>query len=411
MIPTLSSLIATITPANALSNILQIANGLGLSTTSWGPFGVVMTMLETMAQVVSQQSVDVSLIAQGGYVTTAAAMTDSNGNPITTWLDLVASEMFNVTRQQAVAASGLVAISNTSTTPRGPFAVGTVHIQHPTTGATYSNSVAGEQMYGSAIAGTPFYSTMHFAADAAYTGSAGNMVAGVRPVLTTPYPGCSCVALGTYGSSSALVGTDAATNDAVLAACQAKLGAIAPNGAPGALVSVATTPAIVAAYGTVSAIITRARKSLNTSNGAVYLYIANANGPALSSDAAIVQLAEQALAVPTGMSLTVQPALTQLILVQAYIYCDGTPNNFATLAANAVEAYFASLPIGGTNLAVTGVVPISGILAAIQNALTSSVTGINLGSPLVNVTMSSPYVVPVLHPASFFVVTQVPVPT
>ena len=53
MIPSLASLIKTDTAAESLSLMLEIAADLGLSTTSWGPFGMLITAMETMATIVS----------------------------------------------------------------------------------------------------------------------------------------------------------------------------------------------------------------------------------------------------------------------------------------------------------------------------------------------------------------------
>ena len=102
MIPSLASLIKTTTAAESLSLMLEIAADLGLSTTSWGPFGMLITAMETMATIVSLESQSVSNIAQGGYASTAAAMTDGQGNEITTWMDLEGSEQYGVVRNPAV---------------------------------------------------------------------------------------------------------------------------------------------------------------------------------------------------------------------------------------------------------------------------------------------------------------------
>jgi hypothetical protein len=403
MIPTLSSLISPVTPANALASILQIAQGLGLSTTSWGPFGMVISILETMAEVVAEGSEDVAYTAQGGYASTAAAMVDSDGNAVTTWMDLVASEVYGAQRLPAVQAAGLVAFANTSSA-RGPFAVGALHLKHPVTGATYSNTVAGEQIYGTGAPGIPYYSTMHFAADAGYPGKSGNAVGGTVLQMVTPFPGVSVCALGAEGSSDDLVGTDAEKNFALLDRCKQKIEAIAPNGADGAMMYVATTPRIVALFGTVSAPINRARRFLDSASGVCSLYLANADGPATLSDAAIVQEAEQALVVRTGDNLQCLPAVDESIVVTAIIYVTAPVSGLDALAANAVAAYFASLPIGGTSMAIDGVVPVSGIMAAIQSVVTPAVTGVNLLAPLVNVVMSGPSAVPTLDPSSVFVV-------
>jgi uncharacterized phage protein gp47/JayE len=408
MIPSLASLIKTNTAAESLSLMLEIAADLGLSTTSWGPFGMLIAAMETMATIVSLESQSVSAIAQGGYASTAAAMTDGQGNEIATWMDLVGSEQYGVVRSPAVQAEGVVALANVGAM-QGPCAAGSVHFRHPSTGATYSNTLDGEFIAaGTALA--PVYVLMPVEADVAYPGSNGNAVQGVTLSMTTPFPGVSVCALGTLGSSDNLVGTDAELNFAFLARCKKKLQAISPDGADGALKYVAETPSIVALFGTVSAPITRARRWLDYATGIVWLWIANADGPALAGDVAVVQEAEQALAVPTGMDLVVAPATDSAIQVVAWIYTTGPVAGLDVLAANAVASYFASLPIGGTNLALDGVVPLSGILSAIQAVIPPAVTGVNLVTPGSNVVLGASSAVPTLATSSAFFVVRVAPP-
>ena len=408
MLPTLAALVQAVTPATALSSILGIANGLGLSTTSWGPFGMVITILETMSEVVAQGSVDVAYIAQGRYLSTACAMTDSNGDPVTEWARLAASEDYGVTFVDAVQAEGMVALCNVLALSRGPYADGALHLKHPTTGATYTSS--GVVTIAAASSPTSAtYTLVDFVADAAYSGTSGTAVPGTVLGMTTPIPGVSCAALGS-NRSSALVGTDAESNAHLFARCMAKLGSIAPNGAAGALKYVATTPSFAALYGTLSAPITRAETALNTDNGTVTVTIANASGGPISGDVAIIQQACQAWAAPTGMTVVVQAAGNQTILVDANIYVTGPAGTLSTDASAAVTEYFANIPIGGTNLYFNGVVPTSGILSAIQSVGTAGqITGINLPSPSANVFMGSTSV-PVLSVYSAFVVITVPTP-
>ena len=408
MLPTLAELVKTVTPANALSNILSIAHGLGLSTTSWGPFGMVITILETMSEVVAQGSVDVANIAQGRFISTACAMVDTNGNPVTSWARLAASEDYGVTFVDAVPAEGMVALGNTLAISRGPYAAGALHLKHPTTGATYT-STAAVTIAAAVSPPSATYTLSEFVADAAYTGTLGTAVPGIVLAMTTPIPGVSCAALGSNGSSDGLVGTDAESNPHLLARCIAKIGSIAPNGAAGALTYVATTPEFAALYGTLSAPVTRAETSLDTTTGTVTVTIANASGGPVAGDVAIIQQACQNWATPTGMTCIVQAAGDQAIVVAALIYVTGVAGTLATAAAAAVTEYFANIPIGGTNLAINGVVPISGILAAIQSCGTGQITGINLASPLINVVMGSTDV-PTLDPSSTFTVIVVATP-
>lgn len=406
MLPTLAQLVQVVTASNAYNSILTIAQQLGLSTTSWAPLGMARTILSTMSQIVASASGSVNLVAQGGYATTAAAMVDSNGQPITTWMDVVSSEQYNVLRNPAVAAEGVVAFANAQSVPYGPFAVGTLHLKNATTGDTFSNTLNTEQIFGNAGSTIPFNSLVHFEADVAGLGTSVN---GTVLVLTTPLAGVSVLPLGSAGSSTGLIGTPAESNAALLTRDLNKLGSLAPNGAGGALEYVATTQSIIAMYGTVSAPVTRAAEQLNGFTGITTLWIANADGPALSGDVAIVQAAEQALAVPTGMTLVVAAASEHTIVVTVTIYVLGSAGSVAADAAALVSLYFSLLPIGGTNGSTLGEVPRTGITASIQAANQLGITEIDYASPLTNIALAVNEV-PVLDPASSFTVVVVPFP-
>jgi hypothetical protein len=404
MLPTLAQLVATVTASNAYASILNIANQLGLSTTAWQPLGMARTIFATMSQVVASASGYVNLIAQGGYATTAAAMTDANGNPITTWMDLVSSEQYGNIRNPAVAASGVVGFANAQSVPYGPFPIGTLHLKNAATGDTFSNTLATEQIYGNAGSTVAFDSYIHVAADVLGTGTT---VDGTVLVMTTPFAGVTVLPLGQGASSPGMIGTPAETNQSLLARDINKLGSISPNGAGSALEYVATTASIIALYGTVSAPITRAQEQTSTSTGVVTLYIANANGPALSGDAIIVQAAEQALAVPTDMTLLVVPASSVYIVVTATIYIMGSSGGIAAAAQANVEEYLSLVPIGGLNGSSAGEVPQTGILSAIQITSEFLITEIDLVSPSGNTNVGVGGV-PILDPSSTFTVVVVP---
>jgi Baseplate J-like protein len=411
VLPSLSQLVATVTASNSYQVMLTIANQLGLTTSAWAPLGMARTILATMSQVVSASSSYVNLVAQGGYATTAAAMVDSNGNPITTWMDLVSSEVYGNTRIAASPASGVIVFANAQSIPYGPFPIGSLHLKNPLTLATYSNTLSTEQIYGNAGSTIPFNSTVHFAADAAYSGSNGSAIDGTQLVLTTPLAGVTTLPLGTSPGSSSMVGTNAETNQALLTRDQDKLGSISPNGAGSALEYIATTPSIVAAFGAVSATVTRAQEILVQSTGVVTLYIANSAGPSTSPDCTIVQAAEQFWAVPTGMTLQVVPAVTVYIAVRVTIYVMGSAGLIGGIngtASQAVQEFFSLVPVGGLYGSLsTGEVSLSSISAAIQSVAPLFITELQYASPS-GPTALAVGQVPVLDPSSTFTVVVVP---
>lgn len=397
MLPTLAQLVAVVTSSNAYQSMLQIANRLGLSTTAWQPLGMANTILATMSEVDASASVSVNLIAQGGYATTAAAMVDATGNPITTWMDLVSSENYNNLRNPAIQAEGPVPFVNSLAVTRGPYAPGTLHLTNPLTGAGYTNQ--NTQLI---VASTT--TLVACVADAAYSGTAGTAAIGALLGLSTPIPGVTLAPLG-----ASMVGQDAETNAALLSRDLAKLGAIAPNGAPGAIVYVATTPSIIAQYPDLAnplSPITRAQQILTTSTGTVTVYVANASGAAPTDDANDIGRVLQVTAVPTGMTLLCLPATNLSVVVTATIYVSGSAGTIASEAASAVTEYFSGVPVGGTNGASTGEIPLSALFAAIQ-AVSPFITEIDISVPSANVIVAAGEV-PILDPSSAFTVVVVP---
>jgi hypothetical protein len=411
VLPSLADLVSAVTATEALASIYQIANALGLTTTAWQPLGMARTILSTMSQVVAATSSYISLVAQGGYATTAALMVDSNGNPITAWMDLVSSDNYGNTRNPAIQAAGDVAFANVSAVPYS-IPVGGFKMKNPMSGATYSNTAVAT-IAPSGSPPTPQYSLVSMAADLAYPGSSGTFATGT-PVLITGQPGVTAQALGTHGSATSLVGSDAETNAALLVRDLAKLGSIAPNGAESALIYVATTApanlgpgaqAIIAITGPLSTPVTRAFDTVALHTGIVSLYVANDNGPCSSGDVAIVQALEQGLAVPTDMTLTVMPAIAAPIVVTATIYVSGAAGSISADASAAVAEVFAGVPIGGIVGSGSGEVPLSTIYTAISSA-SPFIVEIDLAAPAGNVSLSLGEV-PVLDPSSTFTVVVV----
>lgn len=284
---TLADLVVAASLSDALNLELNIAAALGVPTTAWGAVDPLRTIYTTNAQIVSDYSVYVNLIAQGGYASYAAVIVAQPGDPnidtagfSTTWMDLRLLDQYNVTRIQANFAIGSVTIANaTASTFSSPYAPGTLHFASPVgTGPTFTNS-------GTVSIASSGNTTIAIVADAAFPGPAGNVAAGLTMVMVTPLVGVTVQAL-----AANIVGTAQETNAAALLRGQNKLQAIAPTGAAGAYQYVATslpllsslangTPTAAAPYA-VAAAITRAQATLNVGAGVVNVYVANAAGGA-----------------------------------------------------------------------------------------------------------------------------------
>lgn len=158
-----------------LGIMLQIASTVQLPTTAWQSGGPERTILAIEAVTFSQSDAQVSLIAQGAFLQSAAGGSVTyvtiNGTTVTIpvtpdpsipsqnstgqlgWLDLLTQNIYNVTRLSATAATGPLAIANIGNSTIGPYTPGTYHVGNAATGATYSNP-ASLSIPPSAIAGT-----------------------------------------------------------------------------------------------------------------------------------------------------------------------------------------------------------------------------------------------------------------
>lgn len=383
---TLNDLVTPISPTEATATILSVAQALGLQTTAWQPLGMARTILATQGQISSDYSKIVNFIAQGGYVSYAAQMVDTTGNPITTWMTLVAKNMFNVDRIDATFATGPVPIINGSGTTY-TFAAGQFHLSNTTTGKSFSNA--------SAISITPGTTNPVMRADEA--GSASSQAAGTVLGMVTPLVGVSVGAL-----VSDMVGSDEENNQALLIRCQAKLGSLSPNGPSQAYYFVATTTQTPS-----GTFINRVNVTVDTSTGIVQVYLANANGVPSGPDIAAIDAAIQAQVVPDGITAVVAAASAVSVAATANVWVPTATGLAApqiqTACGTALGTYFANLPIGGIldNNSGIFVVPINEIEATIYNAIVKLAPGFSSRITVVSVlptgdTVMSPNQVAVL---------------
>jgi hypothetical protein len=383
--PTLAQLVAPITQADALSLELATATGLGLTVTSWEPLDPSRTIFQVQANIISLYAGNVNFLAQGGYASYAAEMVDGNGNPITTWMDLLTPNNYNTIRFAAGVASGPVPYTNSNAasypySPNNPL-----HFQYPTSGgATYTS--VGTGTIGGSSSGT-----VAVQADAAFVGAAGNAATGVILQLVTPLPGVTINAL-----TQPFVGTPQETNPQLLQRSLNKLGTLSAL----TLVQQGTTPppanpsAPSTAYdycaqsipaGTQSATwpyyvttrITRSQTVGNPATGVVQQYLATAAGVPLSGDVAVIQAAVSALVVGQCITYVAQAASALTVNVSYTLYfrrsAGYTTTQIQSAILSALTNYFSAFPIGGLNTTSAGILPIAEVEATIYNALPGSV--------------------------------------
>lgn len=354
------------TPASGswMSQILSIGGTLQLQTTSWQAGGAIRTVLGITAQIMSQSDVIVSIMAMGGFLDYAATgsvtYTALNGTVVTQpvtpdpsipsqnptgalgWLDVLANSVYNVQRQQAQQASGLLALANTTGSTYGAFAAGTYHVANPITGAGYTNqaslTIAAQNLVGggvTAASNTPpitittsgahgltssnvvqlsgvggntnangvFQITVVDSTHFVLNGSAGNgaytsggtvnvcttatIVADLAGTAGTSAPAAitnatTVLAGVTITNPASLTGTNWESNTSVAARCRLKLQSLSPNGPAGAYKYFALSSAQILSGQspavTLSAPITRALVQTSAASGVVTTTIASSSG-------------------------------------------------------------------------------------------------------------------------------------
>lgn len=157
--------VATV-PANTwLAFILANGNTLNLAATSWQSGGIAWTQEQIFAEMLAAlEGGTVSIAAQGGFLDFAATGTVTYVNaqgltvtvPVTPdpsipaqnptgalgWLDTLASSVYNVKRQTATYAGGVLYFVNTTTSSAGTYGIGNFHAANTFNGATYKNTAS-----------------------------------------------------------------------------------------------------------------------------------------------------------------------------------------------------------------------------------------------------------------------------
>lgn len=378
----IDTLITPITEDEAMTLELQVATSLGLVTTAWQPVSPERTILQTMAVIIADFSVDVNLTARMGFASLAAQL----ASPIP--MDLVSKEVYNVDRIPASYAScdstGF-SMTNAGGVTYGPFTPGQLIVSNPVTGKQYVNSAT---VTITASATTPV-ALISQAAGAAYTSGPGTITNLVKPLTDV-----------TCTNTASLVGADAESNSALLVRDQAKLGALSPNGPSQAYYFVATS-ILDAAQPFYNAALTEpiTRVLVVSTPARTATYLANAAGPPSAPDVVIINAAIQAWAVPLGITATVAAAGSTTQAVTSTVYVPAAAGLVTPAVQNAVAAalaaYFEALPIGGITDATTNVIPVGGLRGVIYQAIAalspsySAKMSVTLATPSVDVAVAT----------------------
>jgi hypothetical protein len=353
---TLAELTTAATSDEVLATELSVAQQLGLPITSWNPLDPSRTLLQIQANLIGSGRFGPGLsglianIAMGGYASYSAVMPavtttyNDGAGFFTTWMDLRCVDQYNVSRIQASAAAGPIAVSNSTAVAR-PYSAGQLRFQHPVSGATYTNTNAG-------TISASGNSNVTVLADPTFVGPAGTLAVGQVPIMLTPFPGVTPLA-----QTIGLIGSPIETNSHYLTRCQNKLAVLSPNGSSQAYEFIAesvpslgvtladgtivTGPSVEAPW-VVSETVTRANTQLHTGTGFILVYVANASGGLLGSAQNPVTGVTNAVGctVTVARGHGIQAGGTAYVLISGVVGANGVNN--ATAGAVAWLASYVS---------------------------------------------------------------------
>lgn len=177
LFPLPSNIFQPQTPAQYNTAELNNADVLGLRTTSWEQGDPSRTIFAIVANLLALADVDISLLAQGGFLDYAADgsvtytdpvsgqiitvqvtpdPSDPAQNPTATLglLDVLAFNVYDELRTLAAPAGGTLAIANTSASTYGPFDADSYHVAQPSAiGSPTYHNIASLTIIPSATAG------------------------------------------------------------------------------------------------------------------------------------------------------------------------------------------------------------------------------------------------------------------
>jgi phage-related baseplate assembly protein len=312
-----STLFTAETAANLLKSGLEIAQALGLPTTTWRVGDPTRAAFKFLAEVLGLRETVAAAFARSGFLSSAEG----------DWLTLLASEVYGVDRVEATYATSTLTLSNSG---GGYYDIspGDVTVASSVTGATYRNTTSLTLSPGTT-------GTVDVVAEEA--GSGGTALEDDIDTLVTTMLGVTVL------DSSAAVGTDEQGDEALRTQCLATLGALSPNGPRDAYEYVARNPAL-----TGELTVTRAQATANSATGTVAVYVATPTGAPSGPAIAAVQAGIDSWATPLTVTATVMAATEVPTPVTATVSGEDIPPTFEADATAALQELFAEVPIGGT---------------------------------------------------------------
>lgn len=317
----IGSLFDVATAARVLELGLEVASAVGLPVSTWQAGDPTRTLYKYAAEVLSAKDSTVVEWVKAGFLSTASG----------DWLELLAAEVYGVTKTQATFATPTITLTNTGGGVYDPIGVGELTVRNSVTQKTYHNTETISLGAGATA------EDIALVADEA--GSDSSVGVNELNELVTTFLGVVIV------SSTVGLANDAESDEALRQRCRDSLGALSPSGPADAYRWVALNPDLT---GLTS--INRA-EAVGDTDGTVTITIATPSGPADGAAIAAVQSAVELWAAPLCVNPVVVSAAALNVSLDLTIYKKSSLSVTGTELYDAIEGailrLFADTPIGG----------------------------------------------------------------
>ncbi len=350
----------------------NLLGAIGIPATSWAQGGVARGIIRVVSRLFSGVTGVVSVVTRGTLLDYAEGI----------YLTALAYYQYHVQRQEAVFATGVVTVSNSSGNSYS-FAEGELRLTNTLTNAEFQNT--------SVVNISPMQVGVLVDVIALVAGSDSTSTPGSITSFVTPKVGLSCT------NANAIVGLDEETDAALRIRCHDALGALSPNGPKEAYAYIAKTATRLdgSPIG-----VNRVSTSVDSGTGVVLVYVADPDGPIDPLDLAIIDNEIQTKVVPLGITAIVANATPINVPITATVWVRVRSNvtqlKVITDISNALVQYFILTPIGGEPLVDggPGFLMFSDLLSVIDNS-NSAIYKVLLSSPTADLPLD-PNEVPLL---------------
>lgn len=344
-----TGLISAPTASEAFSRLISLAKAVGFPVTSWATKSVARVILHLVSQASEQFGSIVTGLAKSAFRSTAQGQ----------WLDLLAEEVFGISRNLATNAVVTATLHNSGGSP-------------VTVGASDLYLSAGGLLFRNTVGGTvPAGGSLDLTWRAEHPGTSYNLDSSALEGLVTPLAGITITASSGWLTTQAV---DDETDASLATRCGEQWSTLGASG---------SAPAYAYNAKLASSEVTRTRVYEHTpSAGWVTLYLAGPAGPVTLTTANTVKAwIETQGRRPMCVGLVVDPAGTHTITVTGTVKVKA---GLVPTARAAVAAAFAELQ---SNTDFGGVVDQAAIIAAVRTA--RGVVHLALSTPAADVTLAA----------------------